>query len=821
MVAKGKLGVALLTILLGVASLAGFIWLVSTAGAAPRDAVSPCCCPEIIGDQFYVQGQRYLIKGLNYYEKDHAWDRFWPYWHKKENRATVEHELDIARDLGVNTLRIFLRWEYFTTSPGNPTVPPMAMQDLDDFLDLAAAKQMKVLITLFDGMPNEGSASLYITPAVGIAHLDSFFTPFTNTTGVTVDFSTDCRILAWDVKNEPDRDYDRDANGDGLAGTPEDREAIQTWVKEMISHIREKDSCHPITVGVYGAVNGVYDPTTVGYYADVVDFVSIHYSLDEKNFPDCVNAVEAIAGGKPIVIEEFALHTWADHPTDTHKLRDQAAYYNAILSTSEADHLAGAMFWTLTDFSYIIEGDQEQQKHEGILHNASVTTTEVLAPTDYSEKPAADVVREHFKPYVAYLDTFDGYALFTNDNCDPPLGWTDNRAAAGAVMMACDPIAHDFAPSQTGQARLTKLGGPDGVITSPVLETVTIGLSPQLIVDILTYTVCTTDNVGPINLDIGVKATDEAMPTWLAADLVDSSVDLTSGLRLPQTVYAPLPAWWPKEKNFQIIFRLQDHVPGDTGYSAGFELGFTEISSCPATPPPSVRLQGRIQAPFRDDFNGRAIDSTKWMTVHGNPYLLNCGVVLTTTRIPGMPSKTELRSRRFFGPTSMLIIRATTQNWRGENEIKEGDTSFGFEGWDANCHHAVIVTSDGQLGLIRPSEGVDCSQPSPALQECYLKIQNWDDLRTEPHEFAILWTSTSVTLSIDGVTNIASTACIAPAIPQVSLPVRLNANVFNEDRERLPGEENHYDQDTLWVDYLYVPGGVGLPIILRSVTFSP
>ena len=68
------------------------------------------------------------------------------------------------------------------------------------------------------------------------------------------------------------------------------------------------------------------------------------------------------------MVEELALHTWADHLTDKHKLRDQAAYCNAILSTSEADHLAGAMFWTLTDFSYIMAGDQEQQEHEGILH---------------------------------------------------------------------------------------------------------------------------------------------------------------------------------------------------------------------------------------------------------------------------------------------------------------------------------------------------------------------------------------------------------------------------------------------------------------------
>jgi hypothetical protein len=473
MVAEGKLDVALLAILLGVASLAGLMWLVSTAGAAPRDAVSPCCCPEIIGDQFYVQGQRYLIEGLNYYEKDHAWDRFWPYWHVKENRATVEHELDIARDLGVNTLRIFLRWKHF--APLGPTVPLTAKQDLDDFLNLAAAKQMKVLITLFDGMPNEGSASLYITPAVGIAYLDSLFTPFTNTTGVTVDFSTDCRILAWDVKNEPDLDYRLDANGDGNPGTPEDREAVQNWVKEMIRHLRRKDSCHPITVGISGAVGGIYDSTIIGYYADIVDFLSVHYFLYEGNFPTVIDTVEALTGGKPIVVEEFGLHTQAGHPSDPHAERDQAAYYNAILSTVEADRLAGAMFWTLNDFSYIIATD-EREKHLGILHNSSVTTTEVLTPADYSEKPAANVVWEHFRPFVAYLDTFDGYVA--KGNCTPPLGWTDNYSGGnGGTIIACDPLSHTFAPSQLGRARLTKWAGPDGVITSSVLETVTVGLS--------------------------------------------------------------------------------------------------------------------------------------------------------------------------------------------------------------------------------------------------------------------------------------------------------------------------------------------------------
>jgi len=821
MVVRRTPGAALLTALLGMAALMGLMWFVSE-GSGAGAASNLSCCPQIVGDQLYVGGQRYLVQGLNYYEKDHAWDLFWPYWHDEENRATVARELDIAQALGVNTLRIFLRWDFFSSDA--PAEMLEAKRDLDEFLDYAAARQMKVLPTFFDGIPVSGTTSLYITPTAAIEHLDSLLEPFESSEGATVDFTEDCRIFAWDVKNEPDRDYKKNADGDGESGTPGDVATVQSWVKEMAERLREKDSCHPVTVGIYGAIGNVYDPAIIGYYTDTVDFFSLHYSLDEKNFPAAVDAVEAIAGGKPILVEEFALHTWADHPTDTHKVRDQAAYYNAILSTAEADHLAGTMFWTLADFSYI-EDQEERQKHQGILHNASVTTTEVLTPTDYSEKPAAAVVREHFRPLVAYLDTFDGYALVDNNNCDPPLGWADNRAEYGAAIITCDPAVHDFAPSRNGQARLTKLGGPGGVITSLVLETVNVDVSPQLVVDILTYTVRTTDNAGPVNLDIGVKATDGTAPTWLVTDLVDSSVDPTTGLKLPKTIYAPLPAGWPAEKDFQVLFGLQDHVPGSTGYSAGFELEFARIGACPSTPPPRVELKGGDQKGFSDDFNGRAIDSTAWVTVHGTPYLFNCSVVLTTTRRPGVPSKTELRSHRSFAPQSMLVISATTLNWQTEN--KQGDTSFGFEGWDTNCHYAVIVTSDGQLALIRPDEGADCSQTVPLTRECYLDIQDWDALRREPHEFAILWTSTSVTLSIDGVSRATwndqtGTGCITPAIPQVPLPVRLNANVFNEDRERLPGEENHYDRDILWVDYLYVPPYiVHLPIILKNNVISP
>ena len=110
------LGTALVTALLGIAALACLLWLTLASGADSQavsgDPAQANCCPRIIGDQFFVSGKRYFIKGVNYYEKDHAWDLFWPAYCGGAISESVAHELDIARDLGVNTLRIFLRWEF-------------------------------------------------------------------------------------------------------------------------------------------------------------------------------------------------------------------------------------------------------------------------------------------------------------------------------------------------------------------------------------------------------------------------------------------------------------------------------------------------------------------------------------------------------------------------------------------------------------------------------------------------------------------------------------------------------------------------------------
>jgi hypothetical protein len=154
----------------------------------------------------------------------------------------------------------------------------------------------------------------------------------------------------------------------------------------------------------------------------------MHYFLPERCYEDDLQALQLQVGNKPVVLEEFGLHTMASG-VDPHTEREQAAYYNALLSLSEAYNIAGYLFWTLNDFSHIYSGTEETHHCQGILRNIKVSTCQVTTMIDYSEKPAANTVRRHYGTRVAYLDLFDSWVATFTDK--PPAGWSDNWDVGG------------------------------------------------------------------------------------------------------------------------------------------------------------------------------------------------------------------------------------------------------------------------------------------------------------------------------------------------------------------------------------------------------
>ncbi len=496
------------------------------------------------GHRLERDGEPFEARGMNYYPKDHAWDRFWADY--AEATSQIDTELDLARALGVNTVRIFVSYDLFDGSDQTH------LDHLKDLLERLQARDMVAIVTLFDLY----SSPPYTDYLASKRHIDAVISALEPTNDA---------IMAWDIKNEPDRDY---------AEYGED--TVKDWLGEMISYTRSLDPNHLVTIGFYGAVTGtlcydptitdelVYSPTIAAEFASSVDFVSMHYFLPERCFESDLQTLQALSGDKPVVLEEFGLHT-LNTGADRHTEIEQAAYYNALLSLSEANGAAGYLFWTLSDFSYILSNSQESHHCQGILRNSLADVCEVTTTLDYTEKPAAGTVRHHYQDGVAYLDLFDGWVVQDTDEAPP--GWSDNWSEGGALLRGYNPSqllwSHDlgriaFSKFVTNGTSIT------GLAVSPVLTDVNVDQYPLLAGQVFSYQVRSELHGSDCTLHVGVK--DGWQVTRLLTVTPSASLPLTFSLdlRLP-------PLNWSGTRSFQIALELVPEGTSD-GYSAAYEL---------------------------------------------------------------------------------------------------------------------------------------------------------------------------------------------------------------------------------------------------------
>src|SRR6185436_15391663 len=177
------------------------------------------------GNYLLLNGTHFEVRGVNYYPKDYAWDKFW------ENYTTtatspfatqVITELDRAKALGINTVRIFVPYNHFNFNSVNQKY----RNYLKDFVNnQLRPRNMVAIVTLFDFYPsyatNPYSSTDYLTSTNHISAV-------VNALGIT-----NTNVLAWDIKNELDRDYQTYTKTKVIA-----------WANQMISYTRHLDQNH-------------------------------------------------------------------------------------------------------------------------------------------------------------------------------------------------------------------------------------------------------------------------------------------------------------------------------------------------------------------------------------------------------------------------------------------------------------------------------------------------------------------------------------------------------------------------------------------------
>jgi hypothetical protein len=264
---------------------------------------------KVVGKKIKYDNADFISKGINYYPKNSAWDTFGD----RFNKDTIAKDFDIIKKSKLNSIRIFIQYEDF----GKADIKPEKLEKLKTLLDLAEAKNLKVVVTLFDFYSDYTLESWTLTSR----HAEKIVTAFKDHKA----------ILAWDIKNEPNLDFEN-----------RDKNNVLNWLQQMIIVIKENDQNHLITIGWSNS----YEATNL---EDKVDFVSYHFYNAIDDFETEYGILDK-ATKKPIVIQEFGvpsyrgLWNWTGTTQD-----DQAEYHKKMQELFKKNNLA-FMSWTLYDF---------------------------------------------------------------------------------------------------------------------------------------------------------------------------------------------------------------------------------------------------------------------------------------------------------------------------------------------------------------------------------------------------------------------------------------------------------------------------------------
>jgi Cellulase (glycosyl hydrolase family 5) len=291
----------------------------------------PSCAPEplapfvpsnqsfitVQGEQLAVDGEIYAMRGVNYYPRYAAWDRFLT----DGSLDDMAQELDLIAGAGLNTVRIFLWYDpLFVCAPESATPNAALFAKLDAVMGLAARRNLRLIVTLND-LPDLLFRPLY----TDYARYDA------QTAFIVNRYRDEPAIALWDLRNEGDIDY-------GLhPSLPKrfEQPVVLAWLAHTAELVRANDPNHLITAGWWSGALAT---------ADHVDVLSFHHWSTAEELLDQVVWLKA-RSNKPIVVEEIG------YSSDRRDETFQAQALKNGLAAAEQSNIAGWLVWTAFDFA--------------------------------------------------------------------------------------------------------------------------------------------------------------------------------------------------------------------------------------------------------------------------------------------------------------------------------------------------------------------------------------------------------------------------------------------------------------------------------------
>jgi len=261
---------------------------------------------------FLMAGEKFNVRGVNYYPAYSPWLKFWDNF----DIDTIQRDLRKALDLNFNTIRIFVPYGKF----GKGTVSKKMLSRLDQLVTLTEELQLAMIITLFD-FPEGYSLHQY---AGTDRQLETIMTRY-------ADKKT---ILAWDIKNEPDQDFN-------IHG----KENVINWLEFIIQRAREYAPRQLITIGWSKS-------QYASLLSDKLDFVSFHYYNGAHQLQSTLDDLRTLLTDKTFMVQETGL------PSSSYLFipgggseKSQSEYLETVLNTLQKEGEIPYCLWTLYDFS--------------------------------------------------------------------------------------------------------------------------------------------------------------------------------------------------------------------------------------------------------------------------------------------------------------------------------------------------------------------------------------------------------------------------------------------------------------------------------------
>ena len=254
-------------------------------------------------------GQQPWLVGANYVPSD-AINELEMFQAATFNAPLNDKELGMAEGIGMNTMRVFLQDQLWTSDPKG------FQQRLDAFLTIASKHHIRPLLVLFDSCwePNPHLGPQH-PPIPGVHNsgwvqspgqqrlLDPAVEPELKAyvQGVVGAFANDDRVLGWDVWNEPDNTNDGRFHEDATAKV----RRVDELLPKVFAWARAEHPSQPLTSGVWTGdwVHPDKESPTTRIQLRESDVISFHNYDWPEGFEARVKELETLH--RPLICTEY------------------------------------------------------------------------------------------------------------------------------------------------------------------------------------------------------------------------------------------------------------------------------------------------------------------------------------------------------------------------------------------------------------------------------------------------------------------------------------------------------------------------------------